>query len=971
MFSAAGSMTMSTTPGSRSNQTTQKYYSDGFSFRVFRAPVISSYPYTATAKVDPAYRPAHTDMRPKYDWQPTYHDSINGRTQTADDRARAPRYFSDSHREPDNRRASTPYSVYVESPEDFIYERPRSPKSDLYSVSDFDTSSISTPLSTFSPTISDCSTLPSPEQSIVELERSEYSDPSTPIEEIDSQVDTKRSASQLYSTYNQRDRADLGYHSVVPTTTRTPPTRSGSTDEYRFNNDTRRLPGTGYSRTGNQPPPMIHPGPIAVPPPYAESVVSSESDDEVHILARINAQYNAAASSFVPNRRNSISGRDYPNPTSVLPSVSRLSSGQTPESDVHRLYSEQPLTNSPVEIQFSNAATYPSSRGRESPPGRYSPEQITINTDSLPISTPYRSTTSTGLPPQIYPTGDFIPPLAELELESHAKGRPAAPSRGNVEMRHSPPNERHSPPSRSRRSPETADRVLDGIHDRPSPPPVNTGRRYPDYECPPRYPENQKSSPLHFSQDGRSSRATDQVQTNGYSSRGLREQSSSWSVLAEPSTPAHLPATAMFPPNVQYSDEYDGVDRTRNPSHRQSRDRHHSSSKDPTRAGDSERTRGARANVKTGSPTLPVSETLQQVAPVVRNPSPVEGGKPVQTSRSSHKVYENGDISDREPIYRNTHVNNDRAHKVQSGSPKERAGSLRQDQAVHSVPIQSVAPIQAAGEKYPEYDRKRKESVTKRHAPVNAAENLGPIKSTSPPPPPIAVSPTLVPVARQAPQPTNPKLQTLSDQSRSHSRSATPAVPDSQGPYQRPHRRHSDGDRTLAGASSGNYNANQRSASSSPPAVPAASLSAYPSRAPTAPGEPHRRYSDSDVPEPQPPSFQIMPTNTRRSQRDASATPRRLTPVTRTVRWNDNLICPSPILASQRRKGWFNRRGDQLWTNDGQYKPAPAGQEYPPDLDDYPEYGYGWMNEEGVRIDMGHRLIPKVPLRSALKQTQA
>lgn len=32
-------------------------------------------------------------------------------------------------------------------------------------------------------------------------------------------------------------------------------------------------------------------------------------------------------------------------------------------------------------------------------------------------------------------------------------------------------------------------------------------------------------------------------------------------------------------------------------------------------------------------------------------------------------------------------------------------------------------------------------------------------------------------------------------------------------------------------------------------------------------------------------------------------------PPARSVRWNENLICPSPILASQRRQGWFNRRG--------------------------------------------------------------
>ncbi|KAG6878937.1 hypothetical protein C0992_006473 [Termitomyces sp. T32_za158] len=91
----------------------------------------------------------------------------------------------------------------------------------------------------------------------------------------------------------------------------------------------------------------------------------------------------------------------------------------------------------------------------------------------------------------------------------------------------------------------------------------------------------------------------------------------------------------------------------------------------------------------------------------------------------------------------------------------------------------------------------------------------------------------------------------------------------------------------------------------------------------------------------------------------------------RTVRWNENLICPSPIFPHQRRKGWFNRRGDQLWTNEGAYKPPEQGQECPSDLDGYPEFGEGWMNEQGVRIDMAHRLIPKVPLKSALKTSRS
>ena len=47
------------------------------------------------------------------------------------------------------------------------------------------------------------------------------------------------------------------------------------------------------------------------------------------------------------------------------------------------------------------------------------------------------------------------------------------------------------------------------------------------------------------------------------------------------------------------------------------------------------------------------------------------------------------------------------------------------------------------------------------------------------------------------------------------------------------------------------------------------------------------------------------------------------------------------------------------------------GCEYPIDLEDYPDVGTGWQNEEGVRIDMQHRLIPKVPLRPALKRSSS
>jgi hypothetical protein len=56
----------------------------------------------------------------------------------------------------------------------------------------------------------------------------------------------------------------------------------------------------------------------------------------------------------------------------------------------------------------------------------------------------------------------------------------------------------------------------------------------------------------------------------------------------------------------------------------------------------------------------------------------------------------------------------------------------------------------------------------------------------------------------------------------------------------------------------------------------------------------HRRYSDGDQNPP---------------PRPVESSGRSSAPLIRSVRWTENLICPSPVPTSQRRKGWFNRRG--------------------------------------------------------------
>lgn len=93
----------------------------------------------------------------------------------------------------------------------------------------------------------------------------------------------------------------------------------------------------------------------------------------------------------------------------------------------------------------------------------------------------------------------------------------------------------------------------------------------------------------------------------------------------------------------------------------------------------------------------------------------------------------------------------------------------------------------------------------------------------------------------------------------------------------------------------------------------------------------------------------------------------------RSVHWDDErLVCDTPQSRTPPPRGFWNRRGDRLWSNNGMYKAARPGCEYPPHLAHYPDYGEGWMNEEGVCIDMNHRRVVKFckpPPKSALKKT--
>ena len=926
---------------------------------------MSSLSYTGAANMDPGYQSTPSDNR----YYTSYGDA---RPFTTDDRARTPRYFSDS----DNRKPPPDYPIYSHfPPDDYIYEHPFSSISDIYSSTYDD--HISTPTTTYSIVVSDDTSISMPE---LASDRSDFSNPTSPVDSgsprmpVPSVPSTSPQPQTAYSS-NFRNRTDAGYSTPrISIPDPDPSLWSGSSsDNARLQTDSRRHPVFHQTRSGNVPTAIVTPSGEV---PYAESVLSIESEDEVHKIAKMNAEYNAATSAMygTPGRGS------LPGP-SLVASMSRMAAPIAVPRDptARQIFTDAPLTSSPTQIRYADELQRSTSYRGDRP------------SDGRPVynSAPYRP----AVPPARH-ADDFLPPLREWD-DSRISSTPWNSPEISYEL--------YNPTSRSRRA---SDRETENPHSRPLPIPPHQARMYGTSEGAPvaekvlivqRSPEMPSKQPLPDDRKGQQRNdvpeqpAPSQVKQ---SSSSRRERRGSVSVQAELATSTRSSVGIASVVAVQYSsDEYESGEVTRSSSTRKSKDRRRAAAPDdaqrvPENTSSTSPPHEPRFIPKVETPSVPAPDRSQPrynststptLAPVEENRT--SGNRP---GRSSREGVESGD---REGSSRTKKSSSsyDRADKSNgtSSSPREERSSEKskssrhgQDRAPKEQSSRSSVPTPGSTEKPSEYERRRKDSTAQPPPPSEIPPTEKPRRrrdSTTQPPPPSEIpiiSPTLVPLAR-------PSAPQTDQMSRSYSRGGPPIVTvETQGIYQRPSRRYSDDDRSLS--SNGSYSG-RRDPTTPTSATVNQSYSSY-----TAP-EPQRRYSDGDVP-PQPPFFQTDAVTRQPSMGGG----RRTMPNPRTVRWDDNLICPSPVLASQRREGWFNRRGyvcagnngccsqlmlarfrrDQLWTNDGLYRPAPAGQEYPQDLDDYPEYGEGWMNEKCVRIDMGHRLIPKTPLRPALKQTQ-
>lgn len=792
--------------------------------------------------------------------------------------------------------------------------------SDIYSSEYED--HLSTPVSTYSIVVSD-DTLSMPE---LASDRSDFSNPTTPVDSGSPHMPIpsipSSSPPQLQAAYSSsfRTRPDGGYSTPrlsVPDPD--PSLRSGSNDNARLQTDSRRHPVFHQTRSGNVPPAIAT---LASEVPYAESILSVESEDEVHKIAKINAEYNAAASAvFGTLGRGAVAGPEYGPGPGLMPSTSRMAApiAMPRDSPPRQIYIDAPLTSSPTQMRYADELQ------------RSTSYRDNRSSDGRPVYgfSSYR----TALPPRL--ADDFLPPLKEWDDD---KVPPTPWNSPQVSY------ESYNSTSRSRR---TSDRESDNSHARPLPIPPPQTRMYGTSEGAPvaekvvivqRSPEAAAKQALP--DDRRSQQRNDTPEQPAssqtkQSSSSRRERRGSISVQAEPATSVRSPPSSVGASSsmvaVQYSsDEYESGDVKRSSSTRKSKDRRRAAAPDdaqrvPENTSSTSPPHEPRFIPKAETSTAPIPDRPQ--APTRHNstsaptPAPIEENR--TPTRSSREGVESSDRDSSSRTKKSSSSNYDRPDRGPgpSSSSRDERTTEKSKSSRHGqdrAPKEQQSSRSSAAAPAPvEYERRRKDSTAQpppsSEIPISSRSSAAapaPVEyerrrkdSTAQPLPsseiPI-ISPTLVPLAR-------PTVSQGDPMSRSYSRSGGPPVVtiEPQGVYQRPHRRYSDDDRSLS--SNGSYSG-RRDAAPAPTSMSMPTnqpYSSYIPHPPTAP-EPHRRYSDSDVP-PAPPFLKIDTMAGRQPPMVGGG--RRTMSNARTVRWDDNLICPSPILASQRREGFFNRRG--------------------------------------------------------------
>ncbi|KAF8886804.1 hypothetical protein BD779DRAFT_607898 [Infundibulicybe gibba] len=901
MFSSVGSSMMPNQrhTGPQKNYPTQVPRS--FSVRVFKAP--STLPYAANGKFDTNTRPGVPQPQK---WFSSVPESAPGLF-SAPSGQDASRYLRNSTLSGDVRgyeaappRASS-YSIYQGLSKDtYIYERSLSSKSDIFSVSDFD--SIST--TTFSPAMSTDSTLTLKSPGVFESHLEGQSTHAEPLLRAQSAMggisnhvfheDHTSHPMGAFVPHAASIRSSA--HSNIDSRFRTEPAYQGRLQSGSSNHDTPSNDRTAYPRNG-----------------------AVESDSDFDRLARLNTVLNAASSTSISLSRSDATGADSQTRSSP-PTTSRVEGA---DPGITRIFPNLPLRSSPEQE--------PLSWGNRPGEGNASGANIRSTVDRSELDQPdyYLSSSSPELAAEnahVQSTGERREPAQDNRARPQRDFSGRERARVSIAVAQSVSvlgGEPYYTPSTEVSSGKVPDPqyINTSISRQPSSFGVHNQnasgtRTYMEEEIDDSYytfpPTEQTSRSQTAPISNHSERFRESTPDMTGIGSGNRPPSSTNPRSAIPersvesrqgnrTSPPSSGRVTTNPPREQSAQEMVSraipimaADAERHPS----RFTHRTSSppREP-RSGPADQAEPSSAPTRSSSTTqaYPAEKLAREVSQmsVSRSPPRHPHGGPGRTRKNSHSQRTHlsppdgarghqpdmpQDVSRgplpniksnsptlREAVSRDPYITNDQEG---NGAMSQRPTNRQMNQ--HSEPQQ--APKRPSKEQQPPIiaGTSRIEALSNNAGGISAVE----IPQANPP---------------QGP------------------RSHTP-IPETRVRFATPQRRHSDGDQQssdeiphgpeMFDPAAGNREASYTNRSHSTPPI-----------------EPQRRYSDGDQ----------MPTHRH--------------PMARTVRWHDNLICPSPIFPSQRRKGWFNRRGDQLWTNDGAYRPSPLGHEYPIDLDDYRSTG--------------------------------
>jgi len=832
-------------------------FQNRFSLRVFRTPTASVFPYPMTAKVDLGYRSVQQSEQQRY--IPRYDASSISLTSGLNGISEPARTTSNHNTSYDARLRGNNYAIYPGASSDtYIYEQSTCSKSDIFSNSEYDALSTAT----FSPAMSTDSTLTlrspgTPDCFLAERVRR----PATPAAPLGyghgsmaphppamSRTTSNHHAREsLADTPNDRRSRVKSMQRYSTTPMRVPISSASSNEPAKVSSTT-----TGYN---GQPPSHI--------PEYSPSTISELEVDERDRIAKINAEYNSVSSSS---------------------SSSYFSSNNVPiviEPNVRRMSTSSPIQ--PLPDMFTRVAS-----SQPLHPNLYFPAK----------PDDFNPTFNLNPTPSIFSTKDGSPPLVE-RVPSRVQFPPT-----NTQSDQFIPVQAQD--GWNRDGFYNSDHI--GVPLYHPPPPASSNRPFDNSSArstQTSYPTSQEATNLNEyrplpvpppevpRQGGRIEHRPSVVGPRPYDHSELRRDASKSPPRGElPSraamasemrrdtrTPAPRESNDYRPAPPMRHDSY-VADAQKPPVELRSKIPHHTDPRDmykpPPLTSSPTQLHLSPSEVEASKP--PARSHLQPATFV----GPTETERPNDRGRRRSNSFSNSTRPNLPPVTNlGQHLSSSQQYQVSGATLADSRRLSEQDKHVRTSP-----PSRMQETSHVETERRNDVRSSSSQAVYNSQPTTPSLNrdthSSQRQNPPIG-QPSSKLNDRAPSYPTINFRDATQEASNHHPRTSyieLPATHTNSGLPTRGATQYDTSGIPIKTGGTGGYSSVSNSTDQGcvPPEQP-----------------PQRRYSDGDQNPPPP--------------RPAESSGRSSAPLVRSVRWTENLVCPSPIFTSQRRKGWFNRRG--------------------------------------------------------------